>query len=320
MPAGDAPLFVPPMLARAITALPTDADRAFACEVKWDGLRAIVAIDRGAARAFARSGRPLALPAADALARALGADRRAVIDGELIALGPDGLPSFGGALTARGERGGGSARLVAFDLLHLDGRSTCALPYHERRALLEALVPAGAGWDVPAAHVGDAAAFVAATRAQGLEGVVLKRLDSAYQPGRRPGTWLKLRHVERGTFAIAGWAPGEDGRRERAGSLLLAADGPEGLVFCGRVGSGLTEELRLALPAALAAHVLEGPAVTGAPGREARGWVWTEPLLRCAVEYLAWSDETGALRNPVLLRILGPGEESPLARRTRGGS
>lgn len=316
----EEPRFHAPMLARPVEAPPPGLGPLWACEVKWDGLRVIATVDGAASAAFARGGRPLASTIPARLAAALPG-RRAVLDGELVVAGPDGRPSFTAALSLRRELAADDdgALLVVFDLLHLDGRSTRALPYDARRALLAGLLPAGPCWAVPAPLEGDADDLVATTRAAGLEGLVFKRRDSPYVPGRRPGTWLKLRHVSRGTFAIAGWAPGEDGRRERAGSLVLAADdGAGGLAYCGKVGSGLTEELRLALPRALAPHVRPSPAIADVPGREARGWVWTEPLLRCAVEYLTWSDHKPVLRSPVFLRILGPGEESPLSRRKPG--
>ena len=95
-------------------------------------------------------------------------------------------------------------------------------PTSERRARLEALELGGRAWRVPAAHRGrrDAPARGDAT-AQGLEGVVAKRLDSGYEPGRRSGAWLKIKHTLRQEFVIGGWLPGEGRRTERIGALLM---------------------------------------------------------------------------------------------------
>ena len=115
-----------------------------------------------------------------------------------------------------------------------------------RRALLEDLgleVPGAV--QVPPAFPGDAAALLAATRAQDLEGIVLKRPASLYHPGRRTREWLKIRNIRAAQVRVGGWLPGTGGRRNMAGSVLMGLPRPGALEFAGTVGSGLTvAELR----------------------------------------------------------------------------
>ena len=136
-----------------------------------------------------------------------------------------------------------------FDLLYLDGHSLMELPYRERRERLEALQLGGPAWRVPAAHPGEGKLLLEATGAQGLEGVVAKRLDSRYEPGRRTGNWLKIKHTLRQELVIGGWIPGEGRRTDRIGALLMGYYEDGKFRYAGRVGTGFTEKhARRALP------------------------------------------------------------------------
>src|SRR5205823_8860952 len=114
---------------------------------------------------------------------------------------------------------------------------------HERRAALEELGLSGENWQTPAQLGGDPRELLAATAAQGLEGIIAKRADSCYEPGRRGGAWLKVKNMRREEFTIVGWEPGEGRREHRIGSLLVARHDPETgeLVYAGEVGTGFTE-------------------------------------------------------------------------------
>ncbi|HET9556983.1 MAG TPA: hypothetical protein VFS70_07580 [Actinomycetota bacterium] len=144
------------------------------------------------------------------LAGALG-DHAGVLDGEVVAFDGDGRPSFG-ALQGRmanraGRRRGPGVTYLVFDLLWLDGRLLTGLPYTERRRLLEELEVAGPAWQTVASFAGAGSALLEATREQGLEGVVAKRLQSIYLPGRRTRNWLKTKHYQRETFLVGGFVP-----------------------------------------------------------------------------------------------------------------
>ena len=140
-------------------------------------------------------------------------------------------PRFAGASgasprRARAEADRAPATFIAFDLLHLDGRSTRELPYDRRRELLFELgLDDGSRWRTPRHFVADREEVIAATREQGLEGVVAKRLDSRYRSGERNGAWVKHKHRRTEAFVVSGWMPAE---RRRPESLLLARVGSEG--------------------------------------------------------------------------------------------
>ena len=156
------------------------------------------------------------------LSRQLGA-RDAVLDGELVAFDEEGRPSFErlqqrihqtAESVVRRRMKTHPVTYVIFDLLYLDGHDLIDEPYARRRELLERLELAGESWQTPGYSTGHAEELLAASAEQGLEGIVLKRLDSAYSPGKRTGAWLKVKNLGRQEFVIGGWLPGE-GRRKR---------------------------------------------------------------------------------------------------------
>ena len=131
---------------------------------------------------------------------------------------------------------------MIFDLLWFDGRLITELPYTERRRVLEVLGPSGSTWQTPPASTEDGNDALATSRELGLEGIVAKRVDSIYEPGRRSSAWRKVKHDLRQEFVIGGWTPGKGWREGRVGALLLGyydADGA--LQYAGKVGTGFSE-------------------------------------------------------------------------------
>ena len=145
-----------------------------------------------------------------------------VLDGEIVAFDDEGRPSFE-RLQARMHLASDSAvrrrmqdipaTYVIFDLLYLDGHSTMALSYEERRSLLERLELEGPTWRTPSYHRGEGSALLEATKQHGIEGVVAKKLDCPYQPGVRASHWIKVKNVHTQDVVIGGWTPGEGGAR-----------------------------------------------------------------------------------------------------------
>jgi bifunctional non-homologous end joining protein LigD len=146
------------------------------------------------------------------------------------------------------------ATFLAFDLLHLDGRSTLGLPYRERRELVEELELQGPAWRTPRNFVGQADSLLAATAKRGLEGVVAKRLDSPYKPRIRNGAWVKHKHRRSEAFLITAWAPAQPSRPESFFLARRLADGS--LESAGSVSLGLAGEARERLRAELEAAEL----------------------------------------------------------------
>jgi bifunctional non-homologous end joining protein LigD len=217
---------------KAVTGeLAPDGD-AWAAEVKWDGQRLTAAVGDPAQPLRLDTTRGLdaaeRFPELGGLPAAL-APHRLVLDGEAVAFGEDDRPSFGRLqhrmhLTRPAEIARVAARIpvryVVFDLLWLDDRDLTTLPYLKRRDLLAELVEPGEGWLVPAHHVGGGADLLAAARAQQLEGIVVKRVDSRYLPGKRSPVWRKVKVRPRqefvvvaGTRASAAWPASSEASR-----------------------------------------------------------------------------------------------------------
>ncbi len=293
-----------PMLARAGD-LPSP-EQGWSFEVKWDGVRAIAYAQPGRLRLESRNLNEItdAYPEVRGLLGDLGM-HEAVLDGEIVAFDDAGRPSFERlqrrmhvSSPAAVRRLSASTPVVyaIFDILYLDGRSLIELPYSERRAALEALGLGGRAWRVPAAHPAGGARLLAATGAQGLEGVVAKRIDSRYEPGRRNGAWVKVKHTLSQELVIGGWLPGEGRRAERIGALLMGYHEDGSFVYAGRVGTGFTEKALDDLAARLRPLRRETKPFTTAP-KLPKNAVFVEPCLVAEIEFREWTGE-GVMRAP----------------------
>jgi bifunctional non-homologous end joining protein LigD len=293
---------IEPMLAKA-GPLPKGGDWAF--EIKWDGVRAIGYVDGGRLRLESRNSKNITprYPELRPLGRALGT-HEAILDGEIVAFGDDGRPSFERLqgrmhLTSESQvRRLSQSRPVAyviFDLLFLDGRSLLELPYLERREKLASLELGGPTWQVPAYHQGDGAALLEAARAQRLEGIVAKRVDCPYTPGRRSSGWVKVKNVQRTDVVIGGWLKGDGGRAGRLGALAMGAYEDGELRFVGKVGTGFTDAELKRLQGLLEPLERDASPFTGTQPPKLTRFV--EPVLVASVEY---TDITriGTIRHP----------------------
>jgi bifunctional non-homologous end joining protein LigD len=197
--------------------------------------------------------------------------------------------------------------LIIFDVLRSGHDHLARSPYVLRRTLLENLglqVPGTV--QVPPAFPGDAAALLAATREQGLEGIVLKRPASLYHPGRRTREWLKIRNIRAAEVRVGGWLPGTGARAHLAGSVLMGLPGPGALEFAGTVGSGLSmAELRELTALLESVEQAVSPFAGPVPTDIARRARWARPVLAAEVAYLERTP-SGRLRHPVW-RGLRPG-------------
>lgn len=266
-------------------------------EVKWDGYRVITAVTTaGDVRAWTRNEKD-ALGRFPMLAGLQALARDVVIDAEVVAFGADGRPSF--EALQQWPVPGGALALIAFDVLHLDGEPTVGLTYDERRDLLVGL---GLSHETGHAQVADVHGspqeLWAATKELGLEGIVAKRRDSRYEPGRRSRAWIKAKHVRETEVVVAGWKEGDGGRAGRIGSLLLGVHTDDGFVFAGHVGTGFTERALADMSRRLAPlHRNTSPYDTPVPRADAKGAQWVEPVLVGTVAYTEWTSD-GRLRHP----------------------
>ncbi|MDQ3147134.1 MAG: non-homologous end-joining DNA ligase [Actinomycetota bacterium] len=276
-------------------------------ELKWDGIRAVALWDGARLRLETRNLRDVtvAYPELTSMGAAFG--RRAVVlDGEVVALDDRGVPDFGRLQermhvadphTAARRAETTPAVYFAFDLLHLEDRSTLDLPWTERRRLLDDLAVRGPSWATPPAFpAGEGDATLAVARDRGLEGVVAKRLDSVYRPGVRSKAWVKTKLLAREEFVIGGWAPGEGSRDGGIGALLVGLPAGAGrLRYCGAVGTGFTATELVRLAARLGPDVTaQSPFTVTVPKRDA---VFVVPKLVVDIEFRERTT-AGILRQP----------------------
>jgi bifunctional non-homologous end joining protein LigD len=286
-----------PMLATLAGDVPDGAGWLF--EVKWDGYRAIATMRGGEVELRSRNGNPLndRFPTVvGALVRALRTND-CVLDGEVVAIGPDGRATF--SAMQQGKQGT-TYVYVAFDVLEVEGESLVSLPLRERRERLVELVDARRGGVQLSDAFEDGHALYAAAQEQAFEGIVAKRADSPYEPGRRSRAWLKIKTHGRQEFVIAGYTKGQGRRSGRFGSLVLAVSEPAGLRYAGNVGTGFDDAeieklLGLLRPLERATSPFAEPPKL--PKVRKGDVVWVEPELVCEVEFVEWTHD-GRLRAP----------------------
>ncbi|MGZ5367458.1 MAG: ATP-dependent DNA ligase [Aeromicrobium sp.] len=259
----------------------TSAQWAF--EGKWDGYRVLVDANHGRLNLRSRRGRDVTdeYPQFAALAADL-ADHQVILDGEAVALDEHGVPSFSEMQNrARSTR----VEFWAFDILYLDGRSLLKAKYSDRRRLLEALA-SGGGLIVPDLLSGNGPEALEHARKQRWEGVVAKKRDATYQPGRRSSSWIKDKIWNTQEVVIGGWRKGEGGRSSGIGALMLGIPAEGGLQFVGRVGTGFTEKELTKLKGVLKPlETDESPFKTRFSKIDARGVTFVRPELVGEVRY-----------------------------------
>ena len=305
--ADEMPESVKPMLAVA-GRLPAGTDE-WAFEIKWDGIRAILFVEGGRVRAHSRNDIDVTVsfPELADIGKFLGMTT-CIIDGELVALGEDGRPSFSrlqqrmhvsNQRDAKRRSLADPVTFVAFDLLYVDGHSLLDAPYDERRQRLESLHLSGGTFvttdafrDVAGQEILDAAVQ------NGLEGVVAKRRSSPYRPGRRSPDWTKVKSFRTQEVVVGGWTEGRGERQHSLGALLLGIPGDDGLRYVGKVGTGFSEQARTDLLRELTPLATSESAFGSAlPSTEAKGAHFVRPQLVGEVAFGEWT-AAGRLRHP----------------------
>jgi bifunctional non-homologous end joining protein LigD len=297
------PSRIEPMKA-TLAKLPAD-DEGWGYEIKWDGVRAIAYCEPGHVRLESRNLRDITsqYPEVGRIREAVGGDAL-ILDGELVAFDEDGRPSFqrlqgrmhvASESEVRRRMGETPVTYVIFDLLYADGRVLFELPYEERRARLQAIGLEGDHWQVPAYHPGDGAALQAASRKQGLEGIVAKRLDSPYRPGKRGREWLKVKNVREQEVVVGGWLPGKGRREGELGALLVGYYDDGELKYAGKVGTGFdARDLTLLRKTLAPLERKDSPFSGRQPEKGAR---FVDAELVAQVEFSEWTN-AGTLRHP----------------------
>jgi len=314
------PGFILPQLATLVTQAPDGP--AWLHEIKLDGYRMAARLDNGNVRLRTRTGLDWTskYPAiAEALAE-LPANT-AYLDGELSGVLPDGSTAFNLVQNAADRSSSGSLVFFLFDLLFHDGADLRPLPLIQRKDRLKVLLADAPSYLQYTDHqIGHGPAFHRLACEHGLEGIVSKRVNAPYEPGRR--TWLKVKCLNREEFVVVGWSEPE-GTRHRLGSLLLGYYTPDGkLTYAGRAGTGMSDKELERLWRKLQSLIADKMPLAEAPPRNSRFGSplvlsrvhWVRPQMVVEVSYLTWTED-GLLRQVV---YLGEREDKPAAKVRRG--
>jgi bifunctional non-homologous end joining protein LigD len=276
-------------------------------EPKFDGVRTLLYLEGEDVRLFSRTGRDqtATYPELGRVYRRISAVN-AVLDGEIVATDDQGQTSFE-LLQQRMNLAGRSeierirkkipVELVVFDILWLDGEDLTKLPLSERRDLLQSVVLEDKGIRLVYWVPDEGINFYRAAKKHGLEGVIAKRATSRYQPGRRSEDWRKIKILKIQDCVILGWTPGQRGRSEVFGALLVGAYSDGELKWIGQVGTGFTDKLLHDLMARLKEIETDTPPIGDPELRKVKGARWVRPELVCSVEYLQMT-AIGKLRAP----------------------
>jgi len=277
----------------------------WAFEIKWDGHRTIAHLGDGRVRFQSTAGHDTTerWPDVHGIAGASGGTP-VILDGEMTVIGDDGRPDFG-LVQKRADPGRHPAVFQIFDVLQIGDVDATPLPYVDRRRLLTDLVEPATNWQVPAHSLGDGADLLAATLEQGLEGIIAKRIDSAYSPGSRSRDWLKIKNRHRVELVVGGYTSGSGNRASTFGSLLVGIDAaaagadpvrralveplgvPGAVRFAGGVGTGFDQSTLETLTQRLRAIAVESSPFddhSEFPPAVRRTAHWVRPELRIDVD------------------------------------
>jgi bifunctional non-homologous end joining protein LigD len=295
----EMPSKLEPMLATLGSTLPAGTDWLY--EVKWDGYRALCFIEKGKTRMVSRRGNVMdkQFPeVASALPKSINA-QTAIIDGEVVALDENGVPSFQLLQNRTGFhkslKGGKPHALnfFAFDLLYLDGYDLRKAALIDRRRLLQSIVLPGDIVRYSDHFAGKGSELLQAVRDKGLEGIIAKQAHSRYESRRSP-EWIKIKVTAQQDFVICGFILGE---REPFGALVLGYYRDKKLVYAGNVGSGFTQQSLKSVYESLKPLITKKPTLSDVP-KEIGAVTWVKPDLVCVVKFNSWTDDQ-RLRAPV---------------------
>jgi bifunctional non-homologous end joining protein LigD len=285
-----------PMLAK-LTDAPFD-DKDWIFEDKYDGFRMVATIEGGEVTLYSRNGKIISHNYIE-VARALEAIKHdAVIDGELVAVGSDGLSHF--QLLQNARRHEAKLQYCVFDLMFQDGDDLRRLPLLERKRRLKAMLPKHKLIAFSNHRATFGTKFFHEADRNGLEGIMAKRADSQYLSGARTDDWLKIKTSKRQEVVIAGFtAP----KRTRPcfGALVLAVREGREWRFIGHVGAGFSHETLKELHDRLIKLKMTKSPFPKKVRREAVT-TWVKPILVAEVKFTEWTN-SGEMRHPVYLGL-----------------
>jgi bifunctional non-homologous end joining protein LigD len=306
------PRFIEPMKPKLVDAPPAGN---WVYELKFDGIRALAVKDGTRVNLISRNENELRgrFPEIAEAVKELSI-KESVIDGEVVALDEKGRSSFQllQALEMEGRKS--PVRFYVFDLLQLNGKSLIKLPLERRKELLAKVCR-----DVPdpirySGEIGgEAKALLAEVKKRGLEGLIGKLRSSMYEPGRRSGTWIKLKCVNEQEFVIGGYTP-PGGSRKYFGAVLVGYYDDGRLKFVGKVGTGFNSKSLSILHKKFQAEARDDCPFVDLPSKQGGQWVqgimpsmmrkmhWVNPKFVAQIKFAEWTRDE-KLRQPVFLGL-----------------
>jgi len=305
------PQFIEPMKARLVDEPPKHGDWLY--ELKFDGIRAMAIKNDRKVSLISRNGNKLdaRFPEIVGAVKNLPV-REYVIDGEVVALDEDGRSSFQLLQGLEMEGRKAPLRFYVFDLLQLDGKSLLGLPLEQRKQVLAKICEnVGDPIRYSGEISGDVKSLLAEVKRRGLEGLIGKQRNSVYEPGRRSGTWIKLKCVNEQEFVIGGYTP-PAGSRKYFGAILVGYYEIGKLRFAGKVGSGFTEKSLSMLHKKFREEEHDDCPFVDLPSKQGGEWVqgitpsmmkkmhWVNPKFVAEIKFAEWTRDQ-KLRQPVFL-------------------
>lgn len=298
---------IEPMLADARNEVPKGDD--FVFEVKWDGIRALISVDEGTIRIHSRNQMDITAQFPELTVPEAFRVSGALLDGEIVCLDEAGKPIFKNVIHRMQQKGETSisrakakfpAVCYVFDLLYLDGRPVIHEPLTRRRTWLADVVKKDSSFRV-SEMVDEGNELFEAAKQLGLEGIMAKRKNSPYLPGKRSDHWLKVKTRQTMDVVIIGYTPGKGDRSQTFGALHIAEQTTDGLRYLGKVGTGFDEKLLNSIDTEIRKIKTTSKPIPEKPLDE-KVSIWIEPELICEVQYASFTKD-GMLREPVFLRM-----------------
>ena len=305
------PQFIEPMKARLVDEPPKHGDWLY--ELKFDGIRAMAIKNDRKVSLVSRNGNKLdgRFPEIVEAVKNLPV-REYVIDGEVVALDEDGRSSFQLLQGLEMEGRKAPLRFYVFELLQLDGKSLLGLPLEQRKQVLAKICEnVGDPIRYSGEISGDVKSLLAEVKRRGLEGLIGKQRNSVYEPGRRSGTWIKLKCINEQEFVIGGYTP-PAGSRKYFGAILVGYYEIGKLRFAGKVGSGFTEKSLSMLHKKFRGEEQDDCPFVDLPSKQGGEWVqgitpsmmkkmhWVNPKFVAEIKFAEWTRDQ-KLRQPVFL-------------------
>jgi bifunctional non-homologous end joining protein LigD len=306
--------FVEPMKALLVEELPEGAQWEY--EMKFDGIRAVAVKSKRQASLTSRTAKDLTarFPQVAESLRHLP-PREVVLDGEIVALDPQGRPDF--QLLQCYQMAGREKPPLAyyvFDVVQLEGKDLTGLPLWKRKAMAQTVIAGlSAGIRFSASLKAEPARLLREMKARGLEGLVAKQRESKYEPGRRSGVWAKFKWTNEQEFVIGGYTRPK-GTRAHFGALLVGYYEGDRLLFAAKVGTGFDQKLLASLherleklrrpdcPFANLPEARSGRWGAGLTAAQMKLCTWVQPKLVCQVRFAEWTRDNH-LRQPAFLGL-----------------